>query len=308
MTAGDGSEVVDLVDRVELAVLLSRRRRLSWSRVGALVAAARAGTDTDDDEAELLVESVRGELRRRSGVAGYPFEVQDGAVRAAGGDEEGVLWEFLVTLSVHPSSRILPKGSGHKPSRVFETVSREALRTYTGGEAYVLSELHPKIRGAIAELGDRLNVESHPHRAKKERKDHGLDVVAWRPFRSLRHGHPTVLCQCTIGKQATLVAKARETVAAEWNMLLALSTASLTTALAVPHVLPPDWTHWSELTCNTELVLDRLRIWELLDPCQRVALGADPVLIAALAAMRAVTGGSASTPAAPAAVPSRASA
>lgn len=290
MTIADSSDVVDLADRVELAVLRSRRRRLSWSNVGALVSAAHVGEDPDGEEAELLVGSVRTELRRRSAVTGYPFEVQDGSVRAVGSEEDSVLWEFHVTLSVHQSSRILA-GSGHKPSRVFETISRDALRTYTGGEAYVLSELHPKIRGAITELGDRLNVEAHPHRARKDRKDHGLDVVAWRPFRSLRHGHPTVLCQCTIGRQTTLVSKARDTTASEWHMLVALSENSLTTALAVPHVLPQDWAHWSELTWNTELVLDRLRIWELLDPDQRKALGVDPALTGALEVMRTRTAG-----------------
>jgi hypothetical protein len=310
MATADSSEVVDLTDRVELAVLTSRRGRLSWSNVGALVAEARVDGDADSEEAELIVGSVRTELRRRSAVTDYPFEVLDGAVSSAGTDEDCALWEFLVTLSVHQSSRILA-GSGHKPSRVFETISREALRAYTGGEAYVLSELHPKIRGAIAELGDRLNVEAHPHRARKERQDHGLDVVAWRPFRSLRHGHPTVLCQCTIGKQATLVAKARETTASEWGTLLALTQQSLTTALAVPHVLPQDWAHWTELTCNTELVLDRLRIWELLDQNQRTALGADLALTGALRVMRTRTAGVTGTtrwPDAGSAAPSRASA
>ncbi len=307
MATADSSEIVNLTDRVELAVLTSRRGRLSWSNVGALVAETYVDDDPDSEEAELLVGSVRTELRRRSAVIAYPFEVLDGAVSLAGTDEDRALWEFLVTLSVHQSSRILA-GSGHRPSRVFETISREALRTYTGGEAYVLSELHPKIRGAIAELGDRLNVEAHPYRARKERKDHGLDVVAWRPFRSLRHGHPTVLCQCTIGQQATLVAKARETTASEWGKLLALTEHSLTTALAVPHVLPQDWAHWTELTCNTELVLDRLRIWELLDRDQCMALGADPALMGALGVMRTRTAGGTTRAAAPrSAPPSRAS-
>lgn len=281
----DSTEVVDLADKAEHQALRSPRLKTTASEMRALLplGADPAGTD-DDDDAELLLGSVRGELRRRARVAGYPLLLRGDTLVANGPAEDRDLWEFLVTLSVRPEVRTLPR-TGLKPSLEFERLCRDGLASYTAGQAHVLSDLAQGIRPAIAELGRRLQVQSYPHHARKARKDHGLDVIAWRRFRHLTHGVPTVLCQCTVGKP-DLIVKACDTRASEWARLLAVTQESLTTALAVPHVIPPDWDHWFELLGATELVLDRLRLWELLPAGHRAAVARAEPMQAVLAAMR----------------------
>lgn len=281
------TSVVDLADRAELLALRHRRRRASWSQVRSLLPVGddpAAEPDADpESESEVLLSSVRSELRRRDAVAGYPFKIRAGALEAEAPKHEQDLWEFLVTLSVHSHTRVLP---GHKPSLLFERLCRDALAVYTSGHAHVLSDLDSRIRPAITKLGNMLQVQSFPLNARLARKDHGLDVVAWRPFRHMPYGFPTVLCQCTVRKHQ-LVAKACETRAEDWNRLLQVNPKSLTTAFAVPHVVPPEWDHWFELLTATELVLDRLRLWDLLTPQAKVAATTAPEFAPALAAMRA---------------------
>ena len=283
MTAGDSPGIVGFADQLELRTLQTGRTSTSAAE---RIAAARG---LDEDSVEEIVGRVRTEFRRRSRVDGYPFRVEAGALAADGSAEDQLVYEFLVTLSVVPATRILA-GTSYRPTREFERVTREALETYTSGTALVFSELSSgKIRAAIGELGDLLNVEAYPHHARAARKDHGLDVVAWRAFRSQRHGHPTLLCQCTVSESGRrLIGKARETSAQEWARLLDVTEPSLTTALAVPHVMPPDWEYWSDLISNTELILDRLRLWELLTATQRQAFAARPEFVETLNAMRAV--------------------
>lgn len=279
--------VVDLADRAELMALRHRRRRASWSQVRSLLPVGDDPAAEDDadpeSESELLLSSVRSELRRREAVDDYPFEVRTGALEAVAPGHEQDLWEFLVTLSVHSHTRVL---TGHKPSLLFERLCRDALAAYTSGHAHVLSDLDNRIRPAISKLGELLQVQAFPLNARLARKDHGLDVIAWRAFRNMPYGFPTVLCQCTVRKH-DLVAKACETRAEDWNRLLHVNPKSFTTAFAVPHVVPPEWDHWFELLTATELVLDRLRLWDLLTPQHKTAAATAPEFAPALAAMRA---------------------
>lgn len=283
----DSTEVVDLADAAEHHALRSSRLKTTGSQMRRMLPLGEdpAGGDSDEN-AEIMLGSVRGELRRRARVTDYPFVLRGDTLIANGPLEDRDLWEFLVTLSVRPESRTLPRTS-LKPSLEFERLCRDGLASYTAGQAHVFSDLARGIQPAIAELGRRLQVQSYPHHARPVRKDHGLDVVAWRRFRHLTHGVPTVLCQCTVGKP-DLVAKACDTRAGEWARLLAVTQESLTTALAVPHVIPPDWDHWFELLGATELVLDRLRLWDLLPAAHRVAVARSDPMQAVLAVMRAL--------------------
>jgi hypothetical protein len=263
-------EIGRAVDWIELAFAASGRSRLTPSNMAEL---ARLGDpDLADDDAAALVGDLFMEIERRADSAAiYPFEHGRRGLARRGEDGDFFIYLFLVL-----SATDLPfRKRGFKPYSRFEHVTRAALAEWTGGEAVVFADGAANVREAITALGDRLKVESFPTRARRARKDHGLDVAAWRPFLDGRAGLPIVLCQCTVARRK-LPAKARDISVGEWSDLLRVRAASFTAAIAVPHVLDRDYVHWDELRRNTDLILDRIRLLDLLHgAADREALIAD---------------------------------
>jgi len=263
-----GENLMDVADYIELAVFAARRERLSRSKIEEIVTSANGEVD-DDELIEQLTGRALAEFRRRAQVAGsgYPFDVSEDAVRLQGDAPTAVrrVYLFLLLLATSPACR-RRKGTVW-PDRVFEQLTSEALAQWSGGRALVFAEMatgQVGIRAALAKLGEELGLGNvQPGLARPQRKDHGLDVVAWRPFRDRSDGVPLLLCQCTVGR-GDLIAKARETVSTEWSQLLSINVLAISTALSIPHVLAADYVHWWELKANTELILDRLRLLELL--------------------------------------------
>ena len=245
-------------DWIELAFAASGRARLTPSK---LVELARLGDpDLADEDGDALVGDLFIELERRAESAAiYPFQRGRRGLERRGEDPDLFIYLFLVLSA----SDLQFRRRGFKPYSRFEHITRAALAEWTGGEAVVFADGAANIRDAISTLGDKLKVESFPMRARRARKDHGLDVAAWRPFRDGRAGLPVVLCQCTIARRK-LPAKAREIAIGEWSDLLRVRADSFMAAIAVPHVLDRDYVHWDELRRNTDLILDRIRLLDLL--------------------------------------------
>lgn len=246
------------------AYALASQRRLTKGRLISLLQSVAA--DLGDEAVEILAGETFQELRRRGGAAGkaYPFTVDRLSLRPDGTSSRRTLYSFFVLLSVHKVFRRPDQATDWRPDLIFEQVTRRALAIWVGGQAHVFSQLRPRIRPAIEHLGVLLGVDSHPELSRVQRKDHGLDVVAYRRFRDRPAGLPVLLCQCTISERK-LVVKAREVVPAEWSRLLDVPAGAFSRALAVAHPIPLGEPMWAELVTNTDLLLDRIRILELLE-------------------------------------------
>ena len=108
--------------------------------------------------------------------------------------------------------------------------------------------------------------------ARARRNDGGVDVVLWRPFRADRSGPGVViLVQCTFRRDWER--KGRDIVIDTWRSWIAFRKDPIT-ALAVPYCLADDDERRAEVEGEVWLVLDRMRICELL--CEA---GADDVAL-----------------------------
>lgn len=256
------AEVTLSADWFELLALTKDNGRVSKSLVRELV--GRNAPDMTADQVEVLVSDVFQEFKKRSSTCGslYPFSVEP--LRLVVRDsEEGakLLYLFLVTMSLVPNFR--KNGQGFQPGRAFERVCAQALETWTTGKSIVFGDMKVGgVRARIKQLGKDLGVVSHPEKARKQRKDHGLDVAAWHPFGDRRAGYPIVFCQCALGGDP--IVKARQVQAGEWGSLLDIREGTVTAALAIPKVLEPEYEHWDELRYNTDLILDRQRLLAIL--------------------------------------------
>jgi hypothetical protein len=260
------NDITKGADWLELLLLIAPNGRVGRSKVEEFVEAS--APELDESDIERVVEDLSAEIDRRASMAGalYPFYRDLTAIaRRDVTAEVQLLYAFLVLSSVVPTFR--KTAPDFRPGRLFEHVTRMALEEWVGGVATVFAEAPPGessgMRAALRRLGKELSLRSFPEHARAVRKDHGLDVAAWRSFRDRRTGHPVVLCQCTLA--TNLIAKAREVQTGEWSGLLAAREGTFTAALSVPHVLAPDWPHWDELRRNTDLIIERTRLLALLE-------------------------------------------
>jgi hypothetical protein len=254
------------VDWFELACLSRTASLLRRSDMARLI--EEVEPDLDEEGIENALGDIAAEISRRSIRAGslYPLTVDlYGIHRRAVPAEVERLYLFLALCSAVPQFRT--NQTGFQPGRVFERIAAVALAQFTAGTAVVFADLpDPGVRGRIRELGRMLNVADHAGRARRQRKDHGLDVASWRAFSDSRAGHPVFLCQCALARRpTTLIRKAREIQPGEWGGLLDLREGTFSAALAIPHALEPGYEHWDELRGNTDLIVERIRLLSLLE-------------------------------------------
>ncbi len=268
--SGPSTDPSMMTDWFELACLVQQRTLLRYSRMQRQ--AAHVAPDLDEDDIETLLTDVLAEVSRRSERAGslYPFRsTLYGLERVDVAPGAELLYRFLLLCSLVPRFRQNQKG--FEPGRAFERVAAQALQRYTEGRSVVFADIAKAgVRERIAELGRMLQVDSYPRKARKSRKDHGLDVASWRSFPDRRSGHPIILCQCTLKQRHDeLVVKAREISLGEWGGMLDVRQETFTAALAIPHALEPGYEHWDELRKNTDLILDRTRLLGLFEAVER---------------------------------------
>jgi hypothetical protein len=259
------SDVMEAADWFELLLITREHPRLGIAKVRAAIKSI--APELSDEASQELADDICDEVGRRGRAAGdlYPFErTATGLARRDVPDAVTLLYAFLVLCSARPTFR-QPR-PGWRPGSIFEALTALALARYVSGRAVIFSTLpvppDKGVRPAIQKLGELLSVRSFPEHARVQRKDHGLDVAAWRDFGDRRAAYPIVLCQCALGWK--LIAKAREVVPAEWDGLLHLRQNTISAGLSVPHALPPDYSHWEELRRNTDLVIERTRLLALL--------------------------------------------
>jgi hypothetical protein len=92
------------------------------------------------------------------------------------------------------------------------------------------------------------------------RKDGGVDVVAWKPFKDRRSGFPIYLVQCTLQKE--YVSKSRDIDLRIWAGWLEMDRDPIT-ILAIPRSISPGES-WNEVTANS-IIFDRFRLVESLN-------------------------------------------
>lgn len=250
-----------LADWAEAAIFIEERRRLSRSALRQ-----RLRNDFADD-VEFHLDLLFGEVARRVHLGGecYPFtEAIAGLVRRD--DCDDAPYEFLLWLSVSPRYRVEKRFD--EIDELFDSLVKHALRSYLGPGSLAVRFAHPSSDGrprnfpeAIRWLAALLRLGVGPAIPRPRRKDGGVDVVAWRPFRDGRTGFLIILCQCTA--QLNWPPKAKDIVVGQWRGWIDLGLNPLT-ALAVPFSVGASFDRWDEVRRTVHIVLDRLRLCELI--------------------------------------------
>lgn len=262
-TTLDGSS---LADWAESAMFIEHRQYMSRS---ILRHRLRTALSTEGDEIDLAVDLLLSEVARRDQIASqtYPFnETVEGF--ACKGIPDEALYEFLLWLSVSPRYR--QENRYREIDEPFDTLVKQALIRCLGPNAKGVRFAFPSSDGrpsgfpeAVHWLAQLLNLSSGAAIPRPRVKDGGVDIVAWRPFKDRRTGFIVVLCQCTVEENWS--PKAKDIVVGKWNGWIDFGLNPLT-VLAIPFAVPMAFDRWDELRRTVNIVLDRLRLCELLGP------------------------------------------
>jgi hypothetical protein len=234
--------------------------------------------DYDDlDLYQTDVEALLREVELREGLAPtiYPFVRSDDGVRRAGGPSQP-LYEFLLLLSL-VNVPFRKESYSHRISRLFDLLAVAAITSqFAGGKAIRFGAppqgdrpggIKTGLKWLAGELGLVLNEEIP---AGRHGGDAGVDVVAWRPFRDGRSGFLIFLAQCTVALDKEQ--KSKDIAEKLWRDYFTLKWDPLT-ALVVPYCVDlDDATVWATLGYSVTMVIDRMRLCELLEETEAVSI------------------------------------
>jgi hypothetical protein len=258
-----------LVDDLEQA---DEWESVSWPNSMHIVETANS------DRAKWAFEAL--EERARIGGSAYPFECQHGQLRLIQSDINP-LYAFLLALSYTSPQSGTPRPGAH----LFERIAMKAMTEMVGHPKTSIannivknfhfgfprpSELPGGFRDAVNHLCRELNegggYHNDPSRNPPPGGDGGLDILIGRSFRDGRGSSLLIVANCSAGMTDWFQAKLGELDGARWfkNHAEIPLTSNEGTAkcLILPRVVPPS--KWKEATNAGGVVLDRLRIVELL--------------------------------------------
>jgi hypothetical protein len=260
--------------------------------------------DVGRGERELRLELILDEiaLRLRLGPRIYPFEPVD--ERLAPREAPGAsIYLFLLILSSEDAV-FRAERRAHEVEAAYDQVALEALRRYLGRDALGIrfaknahvdgdNATRPKkFRDAITWLRENLGLsigvrqppdtELEPHWEEPDEpvpqgrvplntySDAGVDVVIWWRFADGRSGSPVLLAQCTV--QVEWSEKVSDIDVDLWEKWIDFDTVPPQTALVIPFAVNRSSPQWDDRTVTAGVIIDRLRLLELLNELEDEAL------------------------------------
>ena len=263
--APTSSDACSLADWAEAITFAEDRNNSSRSFLRNRL---RSILSTYGDELEIQLEMLSAEVegRRRRAEAVYPFAWTDSGLSRVQ-KVNGTPYEFLLWLAVSPIYRRESRYS--EIDELFDNLVKRALTVYLGSNAIGVRFGSPPSGGrpsnfpkAVKWLAMRLGLQSGAGRPRTQLKDGGVDVVVWNPFGDGRTGFVVILCQCTVAMDWT--PKAKDIAAGVWKGWIDFGRDPLT-AIAVPFAIPHGFGRWDELRRTVNVILDRMRLAELIE-------------------------------------------
>lgn len=253
----DPDSITEVADWVELRISVSNN---SLSKA----AVASAIEDTAGEEpSESFIASVWRELERRQRLYLQSFfRVEDRLIEPEN-DSQPPEYLACLLLSLYGG-----QGRAHRPAKLFERLSSEAISCYLSGQAVVFgwpsdpgdkpdeeeeSRIKRKIRRVAEALGERF-CEAPPATFK----DRGLDAIGWIPFVDRRSSQIVILMQSTVEQNW----KDKLPVPLDaWCQYIHWGCSPVK-AFAVPRIVN-DY-EWHEASVDKGVLFDRVRILNLL--------------------------------------------
>lgn len=264
--------------------------------------------DEGEAERDIRVEQLFGEieLRLRIGPRLYPLEVVDEQIVEREAVGKPVYLLLLILSSDEANYR--DERRTHEVEATFDSIALAAMRQFFGANAVGVrfarnshdaedESTRPALFSeAIKWLRDQMDLRPGVRRPEDDDedatthwefedapvgdarqplntyKDAGVDVVAWRRFADDRRGFPVLLAQCTV--QLAWQDKISDVKLELWMKWIDFDTVPPQKALVIPFAVNRDDPRWDDRTVSAGIIVDRLRLLELLNDLADETLGA----------------------------------
>jgi len=254
----------DLTEWLELTMVIDEVDLISRA---SILSFFPAGQGPDSAELDQLFAEVR--RRASSAPAIYPFVDQGDEILFDRSIDSRAYLALLVMSIDSAPYRVEDRFNEINPD--FELLTREAMTAYAGPGAKGLRFGWPNDDGRPQYLGDAvewlanrlgLAVGVVHDEVDSTDKDGGIDVVAWKPFMDGSPSFSVWLVQCTV--QATYERKPADVVPEKWVAWIRFGRQP-EIVLSVPQAIPLDAKIRDDLKYRANVVLDRIRLCELLN-------------------------------------------
>jgi hypothetical protein len=259
-----------LADWLEMFALESHDRNASLSDLERALNRDPGGETKSHQQAREKLENqiaqVAREVRERMRAAqdAYPFSLIGGKLQFKGQTPATEAYLFCLFIStVSWSSEKFKKQQAGLARRLFEHLACVAARNYVGGDSLRFGSPRstmPKrfslaVNALCARLGEGDGYKAQP---SLERKDDGLDVVAWKHFPDERPGKLILLGQCATGDDwdSKLGDLSPNAFCQHW--MTDTPASKLLPAFFLPHRVP--YERWNHVSRKCGIVFDRCRI------------------------------------------------
>ena len=261
----DSRDADSLADWAEALVLLENKEE--FSRAEMMRRLGRERSEGGDVEVGLLLNEI--EARTRRAPMSYPFTSSGGAIER-NIVIDSLLYEFLLWLSF-PQSPVRREREYRAIDRYFDRLVLKAMKAKFGSRAQGVRFGTPASDGrptgfpdAIGWLSQLIKLEEGTEPRNPAKNDAGVDVLVWIPFADGRADFITVLAQCTVREDWEAKAIEIAGTVGAWRGWLDFGRDPLT-ALAVPFAVSRTHPRAGEIRRTLNLLLDRIRLLELLD-------------------------------------------
>jgi hypothetical protein len=233
----------------------------------AIAAMFPAGQGPDAAELDELL----AEIRRRAEAASeiYPFRTK-GELIVLDSEVDPTVYFFLLILSLESSPYRIEARFG-EISPLLELLTREAMLAYLGEGAEAIrfgsqADGRPTdLASAVSWLAERMELETVKEAIEtdidRDDKDGGIDVAAWRSFADGAPSFASFLIQCTT--QVTYERKPADVTPEKWSSWIRFGR-DPSIVLSIPFAIPHDAKIRQRLRYSVNILLDRLRLCELL--------------------------------------------
>ena len=260
-------DTTEIVDWLETRIILEQCSKVSRTQLRKYLLELVIIED-DVNELDIQADLVLEEINRRKNIANgqYPFHLERTGFRLQNSDQ-ATAYIFLLCLSISLPFR--DENRQNEVESLLDHLVIDALRNYLAGNSKgehfgwpVTGDRPTNFSDAIAWLTKKMGLPMGRGKRRPYIKDSGVDVVVWRPFIDGRTSFIVILAQCT----ATIdwFGKAKDIVPDVWEGWVDFGKYPVT-CLAIPFIIPINYEKWDELRRTVNLVLDRLRICELLN-------------------------------------------
>jgi hypothetical protein len=253
-----------LADWAEAVCILEERESISRTELKR-----RLGDVGDADVAiALLAEQIGSRAFRAP--SSYPFARTDAGI-GRNGAVSGIVYEFLLWASWAQAPVRLGKDY-RAIDRLFDRIVLKAVCAYLGprtrGVRFGTPASDDRPNGfadALVWLGDLMDIEATGALPPNDnKKDAGVDVIAWLPFAERRSDFVTAIAQCTFRSDWEVKAAETFAAAALWGGGWLATGMLPLTFLAVPFCAQATDLRFPELRQLVNVILDRVRLCELV--------------------------------------------